>query len=286
MPKFTISDGAKIHYCIDDFTPPWTEDKSKETIFMHHGFSRNMKWWTMMVPSLSRKYRVLRIDARGCGDESTVPSKVVTWSIERVMQDVIDLLNHLNIQKVHWVGEASGGMLGIMFAITYPERINSLSLVSTPWKLDEKDMLFRAQGYKDAPTAIMKLGFKEWTKRTFSSRFGDFSPEEQQIQSWIVGEFLKTPTRVAATFLGIYGSLDLTDRLAEVKVPLLIIRANKSQVTSGEEDKEKKYRSSVLRRVPTAMIVTLQGVGSLNIPLLRPDRCAEEIEKFVKSIER
>ncbi|MFC2016278.1 alpha/beta fold hydrolase [Chloroflexota bacterium] len=282
MPKITINDGAKLNYRIDDFTPPWVEDKDKDTIFMHHGFARNMKWWTMMVPALSRKYRVLRLDARGCGGESTVPPKVVTWSIERLVEDAVNLLDYLSIREIHWVGEASGGMLGLMFAVTYPERINSLTLISTPWKLADDKMHFRSQGYHDPPTAIEKLGFREWTRRTLSSRFGDLSTEGQQIQDWIIAEFSKTPTRVAATFLRIFQSFDFSNRLAEVKVPILIIRANESQVMTPEEE-EKKYQSSVQQQIPNAKIITLRGIGGLNVHLLRPDNCVEEIQSFLET---
>lgn len=282
MPKLTISDGAKLNYRIDDFTPPWVEDKDKGTILMHHGFARNMKWWTMMVPALSRKYRVLRLDARGCGGKSTVPAKGVTWSIERLMEDVVNLLDHLSIRKFHWVGEASGGMVGLMFAVTYPERVNSLTLINTPFKLPADAMHFRSLGYSDPPEAIEKLGFKEWTMRTLSSRFGNLSIAGQQIQDWVIGEFSKTPTRVAASFLRIYQLFDFSNRLAEVKVPILIIRASNSQVTTPEEE-EKEYRSFVQQQIPNARILTLQAIGGNNLHLLRPDDCTEEIQNFLET---
>lgn len=284
MPKVTIDDGVKLNYRIDDFTPPWVEDKDKDTILMHHGFARNMKWWTMMVPALSRKYRVLRLDARGCGGQSTVPPKVVTWSIERLVEDVVNLLDYLSIREIHWVGEASGGMVGLMFTVTYPERVKSLTLINTPFRLTDDAMHIQSLGYHDPPTAIEKLGFREWTIRTLSSRFGDFSTAGQQVQDWVIAEFSKTPTRVAATFLRIFQSFDFTKRLAEVKVPILIIRANRSQVMTPE-DEEKEYRSSVQQQVPNARIVTLQDIGG-NLHLLRPDRCAEEIQNFLETAVR
>ncbi len=283
MVKLTIDDGAKLNYRIDDFTPPWVEDKDKDTILMHHGFSRNMKWWTMMVPALSRKYRVLRLDARGCG-ESTVPAKGVTWSIERLIEDVVNLLDHLSIRTIHWVGESSGGMVGLMFAITYPERINSLTLIHTSFHMEDP-MHLRSLGYHDAPEAIEKLGFKEWTMRTLSSRFGDLSKAGQQVQDWVIAEFLKTPTRVAATLLRIFQAFDFTKRLAEVKVPVLIIRENSSQVMTPETE-EKEYRSFVQQQLPNARIITLQNIRGISghLHLLRPDDCAEEIRNFLETV--
>ena len=283
MVKLTIDDGAKLNYRIDDFTPPWVEDKDKDTILMHHGFARNMKWWTMMVPALSRKYRVLRLDARGCG-ESTVPAKGVTWSIERLIEDVVNLLDHLSIRKIHWVGESSGGMVGLMFAITYPERINSLTLIHTSFHMEDP-MHLRSLGYHDAPEAIEKLGFKEWTMRTLSSRFGDLSKAGQQVQDWVIAEFLKTPTRVAATLLRIFQAFDFTKRLAEVKVPVLIIRENSSQVMTPETE-EKEYRSFVQQQLPNARIITLQNIRGISghLHLLRPDDCTEEIRNFLETV--
>ena len=57
MPKVKAN-GMSIHYEIDDFTDPWVES---ETIWIQHGFGRSGRFWYHWIPSLARKYRVLRV---------------------------------------------------------------------------------------------------------------------------------------------------------------------------------------------------------------------------------
>ena len=176
MAKFKTTDGVEIHYHVDDFRDPWIMEPG-ETILMHHGFARSMKWWVQWVPALSRKYRVLRYDVRGCG-ESSVPSPEADWSGQRLIKDALDLLNHLKIDKVHWVGFHSGAALGEFFAVTYPERTKSLVLVNGPFTHSAQQLENFALGEKDSLAAMEKYGFKEWLKRTNSRRMDVEKAEE------------------------------------------------------------------------------------------------------------
>ncbi len=277
MPKVTMDDGVKLNYRLDDFTPPWLKNEGKETVFMHHGFARNMKWWTLLVPTLSRKYRVLRIDARGCG-ESKIPQKDITWSADRPLKDVIGLLDYLGIEKMHWVGESSGGMLGIMFAVSYPERIKSLTLINTPLKFPDDMVRTYSQGYSDAATAIERLGFKEWRRRTMSYRVGR-SAAGQQMLDWFRIEQVKTPTQVAAAFMRIFQSFDFSTRLAEVKVPILFLLGDR--VPTIPQD----YRSFMHQPIPNLKVVVFDDIGS-DIQLVIPERCADELLRFLETVMR
>src|SRR5262249_20359089 len=149
---------------VHDFRDPWIESEP-ETILLHHGFARSLKWWQHWVPVLARLYRVIRYDVRGCGG-SSVPSRDGDWSAMRLIKDALELLDHLSVDSVHWVGFESGAVLGELFAAEYPERIRSLTLINGPAMLP-KDQLDRfALGEKDSLAAIERYGFPEWVRRT------------------------------------------------------------------------------------------------------------------------
>jgi len=74
MPKVKASDGVELHYYVDDFRDPWAPE-TDEAIFMHHGYARSGKWWIQWVPGLSRKYKVIRNDCRGCGQSDVPPQR-------------------------------------------------------------------------------------------------------------------------------------------------------------------------------------------------------------------
>lgn len=274
MTTISTDDGVKLSYRLDDFTPPWLNDRDKEVVFMHHGFARNMKWWTLMVPELSAKYRVLRLDARGCG-ESRVRQKDITWSAERLLKDVISLLDRLSIEKIHWVGESSGGMVGLLFAANHPDRIKSLALINTPLKFPDEMVRTYAQGFSDPATAIETLGFKEWVAHTMGRRIDNSGTGH--VTDWFRSEQSKTPTQVAAAFMRIFQTVDFTDKLSEIKVPTLFLMGERNLNVPPEQ------LSQMRRQMPNVKIVVFKDAGS-GIVLLQPERCTEELLKFLATV--
>lgn len=279
MPKAKMDDGVEINYRIDDFLDPWIEEKGKDTILMHHGFARSMKWWIQWVPALSRKYRVLRYDCRGCG-ESSIPPEASEWSAERFIKDALCLMDQLGIQKVHWVGFESGGILGILFAVTYPDRIKSLTLPNAPTHLPDKAypkaMQTYAQAHSDPAAAIEKLGLREWLKRSFSNRM-DLSKADPKMLEWHINEHSKTPKHVAVSLMRVFQVADVSERLSEIKVPTLLLVGDKSPINPLDQQR------FMQKKIPNAKLVIFEGIGQ-GIHLLMPDRCTEEMLKFLQTI--
>jgi pimeloyl-ACP methyl ester carboxylesterase len=274
MTKISTDDGIKINYRLDDFTPPWIADGNKEVVLMHHGFARNMKWWTLMVPALSAKYRVLRLDARGCG-ESRIGKKDADWSGERLCRDIVNLLDRLCIEKIHWEGESSGGIVGLMFAANYPGRIKSLTLINTPLKFPDEMLRTYSQGYSDPATAIKTLGFKQWVEQTMGRRIDGAG--DGKITDWFRSEQSKTSTDVAAAFMRIFQTADFIGRLDEIKVPVLFMMGERNLNVPPEQ------LTLMRRKLPGVEIIVFKNAGS-GVVLLQPELCTGEMIKFLETV--
>lgn len=119
MPFTTHTNGQKTYYDDDDFTDPW---KSSETILIQHGFGRSLAFWYHWIPVLVRKYRVIHRDARGHGKSSAPDSRdSYHYTVDRILEEIIDTLDHLGLQKIHWLGESTGGIWGEAMAAKYPD---------------------------------------------------------------------------------------------------------------------------------------------------------------------
>jgi 3-oxoadipate enol-lactonase len=94
---FRSSDGNRIAYTIDDFTEPW---RRPATLLLLHAAMGSSRRWYAAVPPLARHYRVVRMDLRGHGD-SQVPPPEPPLSMDRLVQDVRELLDHLGCGTVH-----------------------------------------------------------------------------------------------------------------------------------------------------------------------------------------
>lgn len=116
--------GQVSAYVLDSFVDPW---QPAETILLQHGFARTADHFYHWVPALSRHYNVLRRDLRGHG-ESSYPEPgqdgAYDYSLATIMKEIKDTLDQLNIEKVHFVGESTSGMLAEIFAA------NTLSVCS------------------------------------------------------------------------------------------------------------------------------------------------------------
>src|SRR4051794_14003373 len=113
MHTFAQVGDLDIHYELVDYTEPWRKSLP-DTFLLYHGYARNMSFWRSWVPLLSGHYRVLRMDARGCGQ--THAPRAEAYSFEQLAADAIGLMDTLGIERVHWVGESSGGIVGMTAA--------------------------------------------------------------------------------------------------------------------------------------------------------------------------
>ena len=128
--KARTKDGAEIFYELYDFTDPW---KPAETILLHHGGRGNHKQSYKWIPLLSGHYRTIALDARGRGN-STIPPEDHKWSVERFASDVVAILDDAEIDRVHFVGNSFGSIVGENFAANHPDRIRTLSLLAPTYR--------------------------------------------------------------------------------------------------------------------------------------------------------
>lgn len=72
-------------------------------------------------------YRVVCFDQLGCG-KSDRPDDDVLWTLARYVEEVEIVRTHLDLGKVHLLGQSWGTWLGIEYALTYPEAFKTLIL--------------------------------------------------------------------------------------------------------------------------------------------------------------
>lgn len=104
-------------------------------VLVHGGFGDH-RMWNAQFNELARNFRVVRYDHRGFG-RSTPPD--TTYS---PVSDLVALLDHLNVDRAHLIGNSVGGGLVIDFALLQPQRTNKVVVVASgangyPWKPED-----------------------------------------------------------------------------------------------------------------------------------------------------
>lgn len=172
---FTTGDGLRLAYYVDDFTDPWTKP---DTVLLLHAAMGSSKRWFQWVPPLMRRYRVVRLDFRGHG-ASQIPRPEDPFSLDLLVGDVVELLDHLGIERAHVVGSSAGGYVAQKLALRHPARVSTLALYASMPGLKTSH----------APTWIPKikaLGMKAFLSETIAERF-DASADPALVR-WFIEE--------------------------------------------------------------------------------------------------
>ncbi len=285
MPKVTTDDGIQINYDLDDFTNPW--DEVTETIGLLHGSTMNMKCYAPMVPYLARKYRVLRWEQRGRGESSApLPGSTLSGAKvdngvtvgERYAKDALCVLDHLGIEKINWVGDSSGGITGAYFALMFPNRIKSLTCITSPLvKIPDEFAKAWSAGEKHPSIAIEKYGMEEWYNRVGTDWVTDPTKGNEKFKAWQKAQRKKIATHVYVSHWKWQTDTDLAPRLPQIKVPTLFITGENSKICPLEQ----QHRQQKL--VPNSKIIVYKNVGH-GVAFLEPESVAQDILKFLSTI--
>jgi len=71
---------------------------------------------------------VLRLDLRGTGESEEAPSE--TYRVDRQVDDVEALRQHLGLDRIRLLGHSAGGTLAILYAARFPQHVKELVLVA------------------------------------------------------------------------------------------------------------------------------------------------------------
>lgn len=101
-----------------------------EAILTTHGVSENGSYWGLpgVSEQLARRYRVIDTDMRAHG-RSVVSGADKGYDVDTMAQDIGVLADQLGLERFHLLTHATGGMVGLRYAMDHSERL--LSLMST-----------------------------------------------------------------------------------------------------------------------------------------------------------
>ena len=113
--------GSSIFYRFDG-----AEDAP--VVMLAHAMGASHRMWDWQMASLMRNWRVLRYDLPGHGDSSL---SATGYSVEQYVSGAVELMDALRLEKVHFVGISTGGIIGQGLGIQHSERLHSLALCNS-----------------------------------------------------------------------------------------------------------------------------------------------------------
>ena len=262
MPTAEIQ-GVSIYYELSG--------QSRETIVFLNGIAMSVAHWAPYVKAFQGEYCCLCHDMRG----QTLSGKPDgEYSLDLHAQDLAELMDKLGIAKVHLVGTSYGAEVAMAFAIRYPEKCLSLTLIDG---VSETDPLLEAivDSWMLAAENNARLFYRTILPWNYSPGYINANREllvkrEESVAN-LPKEWFESFNRLCAAFL----KINLTDSLSAIQSPTLII--------VGEKDILKPYKFSKIieQRIKGSRLVIVAGSGHAAV-LEEPTLIQQHLRKFLK----
>jgi pimeloyl-ACP methyl ester carboxylesterase len=261
MDRFTASDGLALAYQIDDFTDPW---RAPATLLLLHAAMGSANRYYAWVPRLARHYRVVRLDLRGHGRSARPPADA-PLTLERLVADVGELMDHLGCATAHLVGNSAGGYLAQQLAMTAPGRVKSLLLfASTPGLKNSQALSWLPQ--------IQAKGLRGFLAETIHDRFPT-GTEPGRI-AWFLDEAAANDDGFIAKFVRLMASQDWADQLYRIGCPTLVV------IPGAEPIGSTAHYEPFRHHIRDVELEVYAGAPH-NIGEAFPERCADSVLDFL-----
>jgi 3-oxoadipate enol-lactonase len=240
--------GIDIAYRIDGDRAP-----TRPWLAFAHALGHDHSMWEAQVGAFERACNILRFDLRGHG-RTEAPAG--DYTIEQMADDLRALLDHLSIERCHFVGLSLGSMVGQMAAIRFPRRIACLVLAGALCRFSPHSPPQWAGHLDDVRSplgmdAIIDATLSGWfTAAFFATRAADVARSARVFRATPVAGFLGAVAAMSRA--------DLTTRLSSLGCPVLVLHGEADRMTPAAGAEQ------ILLQVPQARMRRIAGAAHLS----------------------
>jgi 3-oxoadipate enol-lactonase len=179
--------------------------------------------WDSQMPAVEDRFRVIRYEACGHG-ESDPPRGRVT--IERLGQDLIALLDHLEVDRAAVCGCSLGGVIALWLCVHHPARMTRAVLANTGAKLGTDESW-------SARIAAVRAGGTAAVRDQVVGRFltPEFRERDPVTTARIAGMIEATNADGYIAACEALRAADLRSDAKTVRVPVMIVGSERDQST-------------------------------------------------------
>jgi pimeloyl-ACP methyl ester carboxylesterase len=208
-------------------TPIHRIDGQGEPVLLIAGYSCDLTVWDVATPLIVQNgFRVIRFNNLGVGRGVRFSPNDI--SISSMARHAAELIRALGLSSVHVVGHSMGGQIAQELALMIPQRVRSLTLLSTWVKPGERLTGLLTELSKLAD----KISPEEWQRAFLPWILTDTAYSAEGLIDQVVKANVANPDRLSPTLLqaqaAAIAASDTTGRLNDLKIPSL--------VSVGEQD--------------------------------------------------
>ncbi|MFK0260162.1 alpha/beta fold hydrolase [Streptomyces angustmyceticus] len=203
-----------------DIAVGYEDEGSGEALLLVHGHPFNRSMWRPQTERFSRAgWRVIAPDLRGYGDSAVVPG---TTPLATFARDLVDLLDHLGIERCVLGGLSMGGQIVMECYRLFPERIRGLVFADTFASAETADG--RTARYAMAER-LLREGMDGYAHEVLAKMISPATiASRPDVAAHVLRMMTTTPPEGAAAALrGRAERPDYTGLLSHIAVPALVV---------------------------------------------------------------
>jgi pimeloyl-ACP methyl ester carboxylesterase len=257
-------------------------------LLLHHGLASSQRIWDLLVPRLSRRFRVVTFDARGHG-QSAKPSS--GYGVEPVVADALAVLRTTRLRRPLVIGHSWGATIALELAARHPRAVAGAVLVDGGLGSLRDTMDWPTVKEQLAPPRLAGMPVEVFRRMIPSFLDGavEATPQIEDIVLSVMHVDRRgriRPRLSRANHFRILRAIWLHDpdaALARLSVPTLAVLARRG----GDPDwDERKLRAASRARRSGAPVRISWLEGIHDIPLQHPHALAGRIERFSDGLVR
>jgi pimeloyl-ACP methyl ester carboxylesterase len=271
----TTGDGTRLAYAASGTGPPLVKAANW---LSHLYYDWESPVWRHWLAELSRRFRLVRYDERGCG--------LSDWDIGRFsfddwVDDLEAVADAAGLDRFPLLGISQGGPVAIAYAVRHPERVTHLVLLGSYAQGRRKRA--RTPGELDLTETridVVRLGWGRpdpTYRQIFTARFLPDATQEQW-RSFDELQRRSTSPQNAWRFVDEFANIDVTDLAPKLTVPTLIMCARREPDNAFEQSR------LLATLIPQSRLVPLDSSNHL-LPERDPawKHFLAEIDRFLPS---
>lgn len=248
----------------------WESLGEGEPVVFLNGILMTVDSWRLQTRVMSRRYRCVMHDFRG---QLLSPGPEAPWTLESHSADLLALLDHLGIGKCHIVGTSYGGEVGMIFAATHPDRVRSLSVITSVSEVGP-ETASAVGDWKRAALDAPETLYRTMLSTTFSPEFVNANPA---LVSLGEARMEACDEKFFQSFAGLVDAfiqLNITPQLKDIRCPTLVI--------AGEKDllKPPLYSEIIADNIVNSELMVIPGAGHA-VVLEQPEQINRALMEFI-----
>lgn len=267
---YVNKEGKRIYYEV------LNETNSGEVLVFLNGVMASTSSWINQYTFLQEQgYKIVLHDFLGQLRSDKFEG---VYSFEKHAEDVKQLLEHLQIEKAHFIGTSYGGEVAMKCAILYPMLVQSLVVIDSVSELDDKlirsveEWIDLAQDY-DGEKFFYGM-MPSIYGYTYIKNNKEFLSTRAKAMNRIPNDYFDGQISLYRTFIE---DVTMTDELHKIQCPSLII--------CGKEDtlKPVKFSEIIVKHIKHSRLKIVEDCGHVTI-FEQPEKLNEHIIQFLKNL--